>query len=180
MPRLSLSLFALAAAVLTPAAAFAQACPRDVSTICFTPGGDCRALIVSEISRAKRELLILAYSFTDKAVAKAVSDARKRGVSVRAVLDKDSAGAQYSAADYLAGAGVETSTDGTVAIAHNKVMVIDRQRVITGSYNFSAAANDKNAENVVVLCGEDIAGMYATYWESRRAKALPYTARSAR
>jgi phosphatidylserine/phosphatidylglycerophosphate/cardiolipin synthase-like enzyme len=56
-----------------------------------------------------------------------------------------------------------------VAIAHNKVMVIDGQRVITGSFNFTAAAQNHNAENLLVLDDSVWAAQYRTNWERRRA-----------
>jgi phosphatidylserine/phosphatidylglycerophosphate/cardiolipin synthase-like enzyme len=59
-----------------------------VATTCFTPGEDCTSVIVGEIAAAKREVLVQAYSFTSPEIVKALIDARKRGVDVRAILDR--------------------------------------------------------------------------------------------
>jgi phosphatidylserine/phosphatidylglycerophosphate/cardiolipin synthase-like enzyme len=55
---------------------------------------------------------------------------------------------KYSSADYLAIQGVPTLIDANHAISHDKVMIIDGETVITGSFNFTKAAQEKNAENV--------------------------------
>ena len=55
-------------------------------------------------------------------------------------------------------------------------MVIDGRHVQTGSFNYSAAAVDKNAENVLVLWNEpELAAWYAAEWQRLwdEAEALP-------
>jgi phosphatidylserine/phosphatidylglycerophosphate/cardiolipin synthase-like enzyme len=44
---------------------------------------------------------------------------------------------------------------------HHKVIVIDDETVITGSFNFSASADKSNDENVVILRNPDIARRFA-------------------
>ena len=51
--------------------------------------------------------------------------------------------------------------DDRVAIAHNKVLVIDGKHVITGSFNFTRAAQSRNAENVLVVT--DAAELASSY-----------------
>src|SRR5208283_3803153 len=87
--------------------------------------------------RAKRTVLVQAYSFTSAPIAKALVDAHKRGVDVEVVLDKSQKTEKYSSADFLAHAGIPTKIDSKHAIAHNKIMVIDSATVITGSFNFT-------------------------------------------
>ena len=65
--------------------------------------------------------------------------------------------------------------DTKVAIAHNKVMVIDGARVITGSFNFTAAAQKSNAENLLVIDDGALAAEYKANWERRRAVSVRYT-----
>jgi phosphatidylserine/phosphatidylglycerophosphate/cardiolipin synthase-like enzyme len=59
--------------------------------------------------------------------------------------------------------------DDALAIAHNKVVIIDGERVVTGSFNFTAAADTRNAENVVVIDSRAVAGLFLANWETRRA-----------
>lgn len=70
--------------------------------------------------------------------------------------------------------------DRTVAIAHNKLVLIDRGTVIIGSLNWTKAGNTKNAENVHVLRGApDLAEVYASYFRERESVSEPYRAASA-
>ena len=92
----------------------------------FSPHGNCTEAIVKEIDNAKSEILVQAYSFTSAPIAKALTDAFKRGVKVEAILDKSQRKEKYTAATFLVNAGIPTFIDDKHAIAHNKIMIIDR------------------------------------------------------
>jgi len=123
------------------------------SDVYFSPRGGATEAIVREINSARREILLQAYSFTSAPIAKALVDARKRGVRIEAVLDRSQRKAKYTSADFVAHAGIPTYIDAEHAIAHNKIFIIDRSTLITGSFNFSRAAEEKNAENLLILKG---------------------------
>jgi phosphatidylserine/phosphatidylglycerophosphate/cardiolipin synthase-like enzyme len=147
--------------------------------VCFTPGGKCTDLLVSEIDGAQHSILVQAYSFTSVPILSALKAAHARGVDVRVIVDKSSAresksGSRYSAATYLTNAGIPVWVDTKLAIAHNKVMVIDAATVITGSFNFTAAAQSHNAENLLVLDDPALATQYKANWERRRLVSMPY------
>lgn len=167
--------FALAAitALIDPGSVRAAGSNSAVQT-CFTPGENCTAEIVTEISRAQHSVLVQAYSFTSAPIAKALVDAKKRGVDVRAILDKSQRTEKYSGADFLANSGVLVRIDDRHAIAHNKVMVIDGETVITGSFNFTKAAQEKNAENLLVLHDRGPAARYAENWHAHEAHSAMY------
>ena len=116
--------------------------------------------MVKELGNAKKMVLVQAYSFTSAPIAKALVDAHKRGVDVRVILDKSQRSEKYSSADFVAHAGILTLIDAKHAIAHNKVMVIDGETVLTGSFNFTKAAEEKNAENLLVIRDKAIAEKY--------------------
>lgn len=80
-------------------------------------------------------------------------NAKKRGVNIIVVLDKSQRTAKYSSADFVANAGIPTFIDAKHAIAHNKIIIIDRGTLITGSFNFTKAAEEKNAENLLIMKG---------------------------
>lgn len=120
--------------------------------------------------------MVQAYSFTSKPVAKAILDARKRGVRIDAVLDKSNVTAKYSAATFLANAGIPVLIDSSHAIAHNKIIIVDRSVLITGSFNFSKAAEEKNAENLLVIKGnQKLVDQYLRNFEHHKLHSLPYT-----
>lgn len=135
--------------------------------VCFTPGEDCTGLIVDAIRSARKEILVQAYGFTSKPIAEALVKAHRRGVQIVAVLDRsnDPNGnsrkkKKYTAAAFLANMGIPTYIDRNHKIAHNKVMVIDDGTVITGSFNFTKAAQKDNAENVLIIKAEKLARSY--------------------
>jgi phosphatidylserine/phosphatidylglycerophosphate/cardiolipin synthase-like enzyme len=138
-------------------------------TVCFTPGGNCTDAIVQALSEAKRTMLVQAYAFTAAPIAKALLDAHTRGVQVQVILDKSQRTEKYSSADFLANQGVPTMIDANHAIAHNKVIVIDGETVLTGSFNFTKAAQEKNAENLLVLRDPTLAAQYTQNWVCHEA-----------
>jgi phosphatidylserine/phosphatidylglycerophosphate/cardiolipin synthase-like enzyme len=142
--------------------------------IYFSPNGDCTKAIVKEIDNAKSEILVQAYSFTSAPIAKALTDAFKRGVKVEAILDKSQRKERYTSATFISTAGIPTFIDDKHAIAHNKIMIIDRETVITGSFNFTKAAEEKNAENLLIIRNKEIAKIYQENWEKHKEHSERY------
>jgi phosphatidylserine/phosphatidylglycerophosphate/cardiolipin synthase-like enzyme len=117
----------------------------------FSPNGGATEAVVRALTAAQTQVLLQAYAFTSVPIAKALVEAHKRGVKILAVLDKSNETDKYSAATFLANAGIQPLIDAEHAIAHSKVMVIDSMTIITGSFNFTKAAEEKNAENMLVI-----------------------------
>ena len=90
-------------------------------------------------------------------------------MKVQAILDKSQRSEKYTSATFLTNAGVPTFIDDKHAIAHNKVMIIDRGMVITGSFNFTKAAEEKNAENVLIIKDKALAKVYIENWETHKS-----------
>ncbi len=143
----------------------------------FSPNGGCTEAIIQEIDQAKAEILVQAYSFTSLPIAKAMLSAHKKGVSVQVIMDKSQRGEKYTSANFLANVGIPTYIDSAHAIAHNKIMIIDRETVITGSFNFTKAAEDRNAENLLIIKSKDLAKPYIDNWNQHKGHSKPYQAR---
>jgi phosphatidylserine/phosphatidylglycerophosphate/cardiolipin synthase-like enzyme len=144
----------------------------------FSPHGGCTEAVVREIDGAKQELLIQAYSFTSKPIAEAIVNASKRGLKVVAVLDKSQRSEKYTEADFLAHMHIPTLIDDQHAIAHNKIIIIDRSTVITGSFNFTKAAEEKNAENLLVIKGNtSLVNQYVKNFELHQSHSEVYEAK---
>ena len=148
-----------------------------VPAVYFSPDGGATDAIVREIDRARSQILVQAYSFTSAPIARALAAAVGRGVKVGIILDARNTGSHYSIADYAVHAGIPVWLDGQHAIAHNKVMIIDNNTVITGSFNFTKAAEYKNAENLLVLRSPALARLYLDNWQRHRAHSIPYQGR---
>src|SRR5947209_4766195 len=119
----------------------------------FSPKGGCQEAVVRELKKARREILVQAYSFTADPLTYALVDAKKRGVHVDVLLDKSNEVERYSDLRIFLDQGLHPLIDAHHAIAHNKVMIIDQKVLITGSYNFTNQAEDENAENLLIIKG---------------------------
>lgn len=143
----------------------------------FSPEGGATDAVVRALDNAKRSVLVQAYSFTSAPIAKALVNAHRRGVKVLVILDKSNRTQRYSSAEFLLRMGVPTWIDSEHAIAHNKVMVIDDEEVITGSFNFTKAAETRNAENLLVIHDPNLAERYAHNWKIHLDHSERYTGR---
>ena len=143
-------------------------------SVFFSPNGGCTQEITQELDKAKISILVQAYSFTSAPIAKALLSAHKRGIKVEVILDKSQRTEKYSSADFLAHAGIPTLIDAAHAIAHNKVMIIDGEFVITGSFNFTRAAEEKNAENLLVIRDKFLAARYTENWQEHAQHSEVY------
>lgn len=139
----------------------------------FSPRGGCAQAVCREIGTAKTEVLVAAYSFTSDEIGLALVAARKRGVAVNVILDKQMSSGRGCEKARLSGSGCRVVLDGRHRIMHDKYLVIDRREVITGSYNFTASAETSNAENLVVIASRGIAEMYRADWVTHQAHATP-------
>ena len=158
--------------------AFADNTFHNISgEVYFSPDGGCTEAIVNEIRHAKSEIYVQAYSFTSAPIAKALVDAHKRGIKVEVILDKSQKRERYTEATFLTNAGIPTYIDSVHAIAHNKIMVIDKEFVITGSFNFTKAAEEKNAENLLILKSKELASQYLMNWTKHKNHSDSYSGR---
>ena len=156
---ISLAAISLHAFATTP---MSQGSSYDVG---FSPDAGSLPLVIKGINAAKQSIHVAAYSFTSKPIAQALLDAKKRGVDVKVVADKKSNSGKYSAATYLANNGVPVHLDDNYPIFHHKFMVIDGVSLETGSFNYSAAAANKNAENVLIIWNApSLASKYDSEW----------------
>ena len=142
--------------------------PLPPIAIHFSPRGGCTEAVVDEIERAATSIQVQAYSFTSAPIAKALVEAHQRGVQVGVILDESQETEKYSSGDFLLHAGIPTLVDGRHAIAHNKVMILDGNTVITGSFNFTKAAEEKNAENLLIIRSKELAKPYLENWQRHR------------
>lgn len=159
--------------LLSFTACAAQVIPVEAA-VYFSPGGGVQEAVVSEINKAKKDIRVQAYSFTNPQIAKSLVDASRRGVNVLVILDKSHLTQRYTEADFLGNQGVKVYIDATHSIAHNKIIVLDGKTVITGSYNFTKAAENSNAENLLVIQSPRLAEIYLTNWDYHLKHSTPF------
>jgi phosphatidylserine/phosphatidylglycerophosphate/cardiolipin synthase-like enzyme len=128
---------------------------------CFTPRGKCSTHILREIEHAKKELLVAVYAFTNDDLAAALVQAKRRGVSVQVIIDKEfDARTDKSKGKFLQAQNIAVrrisgrdpqSPDKEAGIMHQKFAVIDGRIVFTGSYNWTHSADTINDENLLLF-----------------------------
>jgi len=143
----------------------------QIGAVCFSRTMDCASIIISLIDSAQQGVLVAVFSFTSNPLADALIRAHRRGVEVRVVIEMEQANVRGSEYERLRSAGVAVRLDGNSDLMHHKFMVVDGRVVVTGSYNWSAAAEDRNDENIVVIYGEEIAALYSREFERVWARA---------
>ena len=136
----------------------------------FSPEGSALQLVLGAIGDARQSIRLMGYSFTSPEVVKALTDAKRRGVDVKVVLDKkgNSSRASMAAMNLLVNADIPVRTVNRFKIMHDKVLIFDNQTVEVGSFNYSRAAARSNSEDVLVVREMPaLAQTYLAHWQSR-------------
>ncbi len=148
---------------------FIQSQEGIVCQTCFTPTYECLPLILETIQKAQKTIRVQSYSFTSKEIAHALVEAHQKGIKVTVIADKSQRPDSHTQVRELAYQGINVIFDTKPAIAHNKIIIVDDFIVLTGSYNFTKAAEHRNAENIIVIKNKDIAQRYIANFNERLA-----------
>jgi phospholipase D len=138
--------------------------------VCFTPPQGCVQQITQVIDDAKDEIYVQAYGFTSQTIANSLVKAAKRGVTVKVLVDRTSPTGRGSKVHILTANGIEVKICKVPGIAHKKVLIIDKEIIVTGSYNFTDAAETRNAENVLIIQDPLLAKSYLQNWFKLQAR----------
>lgn len=142
--------------------------------IYFSPDDNVSDSLLDLLNGAQHSIYFMAYSFTSDPLGEAIRERAAAGVTVAGVMDESqilsNIGTEF---DAFRQAGLDVRRDGIAGLLHHKVIVIDEQIVITGSYNFTASAETRNDENVVVIYDPVIAGQYYAEFQRVYAQAQP-------
>ncbi|MDO8933316.1 MAG: phospholipase D family protein [Rhodocyclaceae bacterium] len=179
MTRLAALLFAL---LLPPAAWATEPLPAQGTVeVWFTPWDDAEGALLRAIQQARHSIHVQAYTFSSRNIGWALGEAKKRGVRVEMLADRDQVTRnEHSLVNTLHDTGIPIWFEVRYAAAHNKIMLIDAESrdpvVVTGSYNFTFSAQARNAENLVILRGNaPLARAYLDNWRRHRQDAVPYS-----
>lgn len=164
-----------------PAGATQRFAAKGELELAFTPRDDAESLLVSVIAQARHSLHVQAYAFTSRRIADAMVAAQRRGVDVQVLADAHmNRKPKGNVLPRLLAAGVPVALESRYQAAHNKVLIVDAAGpdcvVLTGSYNFTWSAQNRNAENVLVLRGHcELAQAYRENWLRHRREAVAIT-----
>ena len=126
----------------------------------FSPHGGGLDAIVSLINDAERTLDCCIYTFTSRDIANALVKAHELGVSVRIITDESSSNSKYSKKRFLDKRDLPIRIYRGDGLMHNKFMIVDSTTVLTGSFNWTASAENKNYENVIIIKSRELAEQY--------------------
>ncbi|HEX8962312.1 MAG TPA: phospholipase D family protein [Rhodocyclaceae bacterium] len=170
----------LLACLLAPGA-WAEAMPaQGTLEVYFTPWDDAEGALLKTIGQARRTIHVQAYTFSSRNIAWALQEAKRRGVAVEMLADREQATKnEHSLLRTLHDGGIPIWYEVRYASAHNKVMLIDAESadpvVVTGSYNFTFSAQARNAENLLIMRGNaPLARAYLKNWRRHREDAVAY------
>jgi phosphatidylserine/phosphatidylglycerophosphate/cardiolipin synthase-like enzyme len=159
-----------------------KAGPNVTIQACFTgptQPGNCQEFIIDLINSARGTIHMQAYEFTDGAIAEALIARHRDLKDIVVIVDKSQRTQRYSMVPDLARAGIIVAVDAAPKIAHNKDILIDptgaNPAVETGSLNYTTSAENRNAENAVVIRNDtDLARQFETYFEARYRQSEPW------
>jgi phosphatidylserine/phosphatidylglycerophosphate/cardiolipin synthase-like enzyme len=140
--------------------------------ILFASEDEVAQAIDAALSEAKSSVKFLAFVFSLDATRELLIEKAGEGVEVTGIFEKRNSTADWSELPPLRCAGMDIRQDGNKYVLHHKLFIIDDTTVITGSFNFSDSASDKNDENVVIITEPDIAAQYVAEFERRWAEAV--------
>ncbi len=132
------------------------------------------AIMAETINQAQSEILFLAFSFTNDEIGEAMLAQAEAGVTVRGVFETVGADTEFSYYPLMQEANLpqlEVRLDGNSYMMHHKVVIIDRQTVILGSFNFSDSANRQNDENILIVHDPAFAGYFVEEFDTVWAEA---------
>ncbi len=145
-----------------------------VLEVYFSPDDHVGSRLEELLKGAQSSIDFMAYSFTSDPLSEAIRGRADGGVRVRGVMDAEqmrtNMGTEY---DRFRMRGLDVRLDGEEGLMHHKVMIIDRQTVVLGSYNFTASAEKTNDENVLIIHNPEIAAKFTEEFRRVYGAAQP-------
>lgn len=139
----------------------------------FAPEDEVMSQVIQAVSQAQESVRFMAFSFTHKDLCAAMLERSAAGVLVEGIFELRNSSSGYSQFDTLKRAGPTVWQDGNPGLMHHKVIVIDSQTVILGSFNLTAGADRDNDENLLLIRSEEIAGEFLEEFARIVAQAYP-------
>jgi phosphatidylserine/phosphatidylglycerophosphate/cardiolipin synthase-like enzyme len=140
----------------------------------FSPDGGFANIVIKNISEARSEIFIQSYYFGSFPIAEALIEAHKKGVRVELIVDKADRAEGVTPGIRLSQEGIPVFLDGRHNIANNRVMIVDRRRVLTGSFDFNKASEQAIADNLLVVESPQLAELYRENWLRHRGHSETY------
>lgn len=127
--------------------------PEDkplIANAYFSPGDDCRERLIKLCRRANQSLDICVFTISDDHLTREIIRAYDRGVNVRIITDDAKSEDKGSDIYDMMGVGIQVRCDHDSAHMHHKFVIRDNELLVTGSFNWTRSATEKNQENLIV------------------------------
>ncbi|MCK5632127.1 hypothetical protein KAH94_00080 [bacterium] len=160
--------------------------PQKIMKAFFSPDDDVRSVLLDLIACEQKSIRIAAFLLTDDAVAKALLDAKARGVLVEVVADKLCCYSRHGKIKMLHRQGLQSfiysgqkKNNHMSNIMHDKFVIFeknifDKSLLWTGSFNFTRSAWLNNQENVLLLDDLEIISCYKKQFEVIKKRCIKY------
>ena len=135
-------------------------CGAQVIKVYFSPNGGCQQAVISEIRKATQTIDIAMYYLSSRDIAQALARASENNVRVRIVLDQGQEIESASKSGYLIKHRVKVRYHLGFGLMHNKFAVFDGKSLITGSFNWTLTAEERNEENLLVITDKETIKKY--------------------
>lgn len=134
--------------------------------IAFSPGSDCKKLILETIREATHKLDVCVFTISDDTISDALKAAFDRGLEIRILTDNLKVSDEGSDIEYLYNSGIDIRIDRSENHMHHKFMVADGLVTITGSYNWTRSAEKYNQENVIWINDKQFSSSFLSEFET--------------
>jgi phosphatidylserine/phosphatidylglycerophosphate/cardiolipin synthase-like enzyme len=132
----------------------------------FSPQDGISQHLAGLVSKASQSIDILAYTFTLEPLAESIKAQAAAGVKIRGVFEKEQLESEGNDYPLFLQAGYDVHLDGNPGLMHHKVIIIDGKIVVSGSYNFTRSADEKNDENLLIIYDPQIAALFEQEFEA--------------
>ncbi|MBC7472683.1 MAG: DUF1669 domain-containing protein, partial [Candidatus Sericytochromatia bacterium] len=140
----------------------------------FSPKGGTKAAVIDALSKAQKSITFMTFSLTDPTIKDLVLAKKTAGLKIEGVMDDCLSRGKYSLIRPFKEAGMSFVRDGNQALLHHKVIIIDDQTVITGSFNYSDSAENSNNENTLIIDSKSVAAKYNQEYAKIKNSALTH------
>ena len=123
---------------------------NSMSRVYFSPGDECKNAILYQMKQATKSIEICVFTISDNDISQQIIVSSKKGIQVKIITDDDKINDIGSDIKEMSDTGIPIRVDGTRSLMHNKFCIVDQQTIITGSYNWTNSAADRNYENILV------------------------------
>ncbi len=138
----------------------ASFCEGQTIKVYFSPNGGCQHAVISEIKKAAQTIDIAMYYLSSRDIARALVKAQQHNVQIRIVLDQSQEIEAASKSGYLVKNGLQVRYHLGFGLMHNKFAIIDGKTLITGSFNWTLTAEERNEENLLVITAPSTIATY--------------------